>query len=51
MVRCVAFDLDGTLVDMRDLFYRIFADVVRPDHVTPRIGALTMILASETKWR
>ena len=29
MIRCVVFDLDGTLVDMGDLFYRIFADVVR----------------------
>jgi len=29
MIRCVVFDLDGTLVDMGDLFCRIFADVVR----------------------
>ena len=35
MIRCVVFDLDGTLVDMADLFYRIFADVIRSRGLEP----------------
>ncbi len=34
-MRCVVFDLDGTLVDTGDLFYRIFGDVVRAAGLEP----------------
>ena len=35
MVHCVVFDLDGTLVKLGDLFYRIFADVIRANGLEP----------------
>jgi len=35
VIRCVVFDLDGTLVDIGDLFYRIFAEVVRARGLAP----------------
>jgi len=35
MIRCVVFDLDGTLVDIGDLFYRVFADVVAAHGLEP----------------
>lgn len=35
MIRCVVFDLDGTLVDTGDLFYRLFAEVVRLASLAP----------------
>jgi len=29
LIRCVVFDLDGTLVDTGELFYRLFSEVIR----------------------
>lgn len=35
MIRCVVFDLDLTLVDIGDLFYRVFAQVTRSAGLEP----------------
>lgn len=34
-LRCVVFDLDGTLVDLGDMFYRIFSELIRTQGLAP----------------
>jgi len=35
LIRCVVFDLDGTLVDTGDLFYRLFTEVIHSAGLAP----------------
>lgn len=35
LIRCVVFDLDGTLVDTGDLFYRLWTEVIRSAGLAP----------------